>query len=365
MPMNTLARLRKPQAAVIAVTIAAGVIGGVLYANYASTSPLASAGNSVSPADPQVEQIYHLDDESHVFAMHWRGNDELWFVASAPDGTLALNRYTMSSKAKASWPVPVKANQTIYTFLVEDRGGLLWVGANYTLAAFDPGSASFVFAQELDPQPAELDPGAAAAGYFDGSWITGMISDPAGSIVLARHNTNALFGVETDGISLLRRLERPPTGLRLVGGEVQGIARENDNVAIIGTQQVEPLRSLGDSGCSLVEGAPGEGATLVAGGVEIASGLLIAPEDPIVVDAKAQRVLLGVANAGALVLADCLDGSASAFMLGSELAYVDGIVGGKDFSEPIENLYFAEAVALSPSGGVAASVSNHEVVVIR
>lgn len=253
----------------------------------------------------------------------------------------------------------------MYTFLVEDKAGLLWIGANYTLAAFDPTSLTFVSQQELDRRPPELSPEAAASRFFDGSWITGMAIGRDGEVVVARHNTNALYRADRGGLSVIRHLGQPPTGLRVIEGRVEAVVNRNDQVAVVDSDRVQPLLTLGNSGCSLSYRAPGEGARLTAGDYVHPVGLLLAPEEPIAFDETGKRAVLGVARDGAIVLADCARGTVDVVPLGSEFVFMDGLSGNSRINEPIQNLTFALDVAVSPGGTVAASTSAHQVILIR
>lgn len=345
-----------------AVTVALGLT--LAASGRFSGDPAVEDKLSGVPIDGAVQVIAGFSDGSHAFALHWRTDDELWYVQSPADGSLVLTRYTVSSTGSTTWAVPARANQTNFTFLVEDSKGLLWVGANYTVAAFDPVSQKFVYSATLDHRPAELD-GKAAAGSFDGSWITGMAVDSTGTVVLARHNVLALYRLGLAGLEPERMLDRAPTELRVEDGQVNALVRENDQAAVIGEGRQEALKDVDQSGCTLLIGSPGQGSTLSARGKPLATGLLIAPDDPTVVDESAGRAVIAVGERGLILRADCQGQTAGVFGLGDKLVFMDGMPGTKDLERPVRTPRRAESLAVSPSGTIAAGLSTNEVIIIH
>ena len=347
-----------------AIALSVGISVGVLNSRDGGSATPASAHDpAATHASDELRVIDALDGDAVVFAMLWRTEDELWFVDSRSDGQLVLHRYTVGTSQLASWPAPLKASQTLYTFLVDDGSGVLWMAANYSIAGFEIASESYTASIALDLRPPELDAGAAEASDFDGTWINGLSADEDGRMLLPRHNTNALFEVFRDDVSTIRTLDRSPSGLRAVDGAVQAFAQENDEVVLIGTEAREPLVDLGESECSLVPQAPGVGAKLVTAQREFATGLLLAPTDPIAFDAKRQWVAIGVAKDGAVVLANCEQGTFRTYTLGSEVEFPDGDLLDPKSVEPVVASRSAMALAVSPSGRVAVSNSIHQVLI--
>ena len=365
--MSALLRSRRHRLIAVGLIAAGGLVSGLLVARTGESSVPAVEADQMGdgPLDSRLGVVQRFDDGSHVFAVHWRSDDELWYVSSASDGSLTLHRYSPTTGTTESWLAPIKAVQTIYTFIAEDGGGTLWLGANYTIAAFDPRTERFTTSYELDRRPPELDPNVHGREHFDGSWINGLLADQNGDVTISRHNVKALYRLGQAAPELAAEIERAPTSLILIAGAATPIVREGDETVVVGSDQRFNLPPLGTSECVLKEAGSGQGATLESKGEIVAVGVRLAPSDPVAVDDVGGRVAIGVAHGGVVLVADCSTRSATGYSMGATVEFVDGIMLGADTSAPRRNLHFAEAVALSPSGTLAVGISSGEVAVGR
>lgn len=359
-------RLFRAHRFVLAVAAVAGFASGAIFIRWTNDGQPALARDSIGNVAPdaRLQLIQQLGDGS-ALAMLWTSNEDLWFVTSKADGRLVLQRYSTATTVTEAWDVPLSASQTIYTFMAEDSQGRIWIAANYAIVAFDPLVSAFAFTEVLDKFPADLAPEARTALPFEGSWIAGMMADSEGRIYLVRQSTKALFHASIDGIEVAEVTAEPPTTVRLVGGRARPIVQEGDYIREAGGRSLRPFFGVDGSTCGLNYRAPGEGAQLVANGKPYGQGLLLAYTDPVVVQAAANRVALGVGVAGSVFVADCTSGQVDAISLGSTQEFMEGLYGGPDVSRPVENRNIALALALSPGGRLAMSTSNGSIMIVE
>lgn len=373
--MSRFRRLLIPQPAsrrsrAILVVAAAALVAGASYAAGALVGgggELHADDGLVPPvqASADIEVIADLFAEGgHVYALLWRGDDELWYVESGGAGELTLVQYAVDKSAARRWPVPLATPQTPHTYLVEDKAGLLWIAANYTLAAFDPASERFVFAEALPLDNAEAESaGLDESSPLPGTWVNGLMVDEAGGVVMTRNHVLATYSVATGGVAVREPLESAPSGLRRIGGRPVAFARQGGEAALLTAgAPVLPLLAADTGDCGVrADERLGE-LNVVAGGRGFAiPGLRFHPGD--VVAADRAWFAVGLVEDGAVLRISCDTMTAERFAVGSSLELPDG--GGGETAGPVAMLHSPASIAISPSGRLAFGTTVNTVALIR
>ncbi len=116
------------------LVLALGIAFGGASRFGAGSEPVGAANSGTSGlSGPSIASF--ADGGTHVYALLWSGTDRLWYVGSSGDDVARLYRYDVSTRRTLQWQLPFPTPQTPFTFLSEDGEGLIWVAANYTLAA--------------------------------------------------------------------------------------------------------------------------------------------------------------------------------------------------------------------------------------
>lgn len=355
---------RRRTATSLTVVIVIGAFGFAAGAGIRAAAPQDSptTGGGVEVVEapaPELRAVQAPNGEGeHIYAIHWRGDDELWYLGSQGDGTLLLNRRV--GKDVTQWTLPVKGSPGPHTYLVEAADGVLWAAANYAVIGFDPATESVVFAEELAEQHAlAVEPG---EGRLEGTWVRGLQPNADGSVSMVRNNVPALFRAGRAGIEETGLLTEPPQGLTVADGRAValvagGAPGSGDLVAVEAGSVV-----VSAGGCRLAT-SPARGTVelkLLGGGSQTLP-LGVHPSDVGAVSADGRYVALGLGATGAVVRIDCRDASSRTYALGTvvitdrkRLALLRTGHKGASLTS-IRVTRTAEAIAVSPSGRIAFS----------
>jgi len=340
---------------------------GYLAGLAASDQHPAAAGSDPGGSVSQSADVKTIGDWSadggHVYALAWRSDTELWFALSLGDRT-TLNRYIRDTGVTTSWDVPVPVLPSVETFLTIDRGGLVWLGENYGLVAFDPAAGRFVRADRLDMRYPGADPGALDAGDpLPGTWINGLGLAADGTVLMTRNHVPALFGPSTTGISVLAPLPRSPRGLTDSSVGATPFLEEGDlRRPLIGSGSATGRLSAAVDSCSL-EGDPVAGMVTVSNGkaTRVLTGVHLHPADR--ATAGGGRIAAALSAEGSVVVVSCDQLDIRTFSLGSSMEYPDG--GAPGGPDRIRMVHQPESIALSPSGWVAFGIHVNQLAIAR
>ncbi len=211
------------------LVLSLGLAAGAAIRYGARNEAVGAASTTSGLSGPNIASF--ADSGTHVYALLWSGTDRLWYIGSSGEDVARLYRYDASTGQTMQWQVPIRTPQTPFTFLAEDAQGLVWVAANYTLAAFDPVDATFVYAAKLDLATDGAEPQAFdRANPLPGTWVNGLATIQA-KVFLARQNVRAVFTVSTTGVVMSERLSKAAEGLSIRRGLLVAFAREGDKAA--------------------------------------------------------------------------------------------------------------------------------------
>lgn len=319
------------------------------------------------PADAGVTYISEFSDGSHAFALLWRGDDQLWYVRSPADGALALARYRVSTGKTTEWPLPMKATQTFHTYLTQDASGTLWIAANYTVAAFDPASETFVAALGLgrDVQDAQTDGSGA-------TWVNGLSVGADGRPMLTRNGVFAVYEPRPGGMALTETLDAPPSGLKIFDGQAIPYRQESDSSRLLGSRAHGEVVAFFDVGRGRCRFEQQNGALMVLSeqGSVLGADLVVPPQTPSVISPQSGQAAIYLPLAGSIVEFDCARGVVTEHRLEVTGQLPDGLApagrsAGSQGPAAVEMPDAVEALALSPNGSLAAALASNRVAIIR